>query len=174
MSISWEESTSALSATQEFTSDSVLNQKIKDVTAGLQGTVKNKFKLFPTDKDKELVADFLQACLRQENITVSTKKVYILGLNYLSKHFSYRKSFIDITAQDISNYLGSLQQDESKDPDRKWVNTRNTWASVILKFYKWVAYPNLSPENRKRLPKEKLPAVLNQLYFVAKRALEAR
>lgn len=170
MSIVWENPPSKKEGeeeeTQEFTTNPILNQKIKLVCSGLQGTIKRLFNRFPTDDDREAVADFIQASLRQENIAINTKKVYIIGLSYLSKHFHYSKSLKDMTEKDIADYLGSLHRDQNVDPDRKWINTHNTYASVIFKFYKWLAYPTLSPHQRKTLPGDKLPQVLRQLHFV--------
>jgi hypothetical protein len=101
MSTSWETMESKAAAakpkTQEYTSDGVLNQRIVDVCQSLQGTTKNKFKWFPTDKDRALVAGFLEAGLHQENIRPGTKKVWIDRLAYLCKYCDYKKSFTDMT-----------------------------------------------------------------------------
>lgn len=162
MSIDWEKAANSTTETQEFTSDPVVNQRIKDVCIGLQRGIAKKFINFPTDEDGALVASFLETCLRQENVKVKTKKMYVLGLDKLSKHFSYKKSFKEMTSQDIADFLGRLHRNEQKDPNGKWIGTQNPWASLILKFYKWVAYPNLTAQERKHLPREKYPEVLRQ------------
>jgi hypothetical protein len=64
--------------TQQFTADPILNNKIKSATAGLLPSIQKMFLDFPTDNDKQLVVDYLQACIKQENIAVRTKRVYIL------------------------------------------------------------------------------------------------
>lgn len=75
-----------------------------------------------------------------------------------------------MTAKDISDYLGSMHRDETIDPDQKWVNTHNTKALCISKFYRWKAYPHLNPQQRKTLPKDQLPPVLDGgLTFVARK-----
>jgi hypothetical protein len=76
MSIAWENNTTALE-TQEFSIDPIINQKIKSAVQGLQKSVQNYFMEFPTERDKELVAEFLIACSQQENVAVKTRRVSI-------------------------------------------------------------------------------------------------
>jgi hypothetical protein len=69
----------------------------------------------------------------------------------------------------ITDYLGSLHKDRALDPDQSWINTHNQRAMVILKFFKWVAYPQLSSQERKKLSRERLPPVLTSLTFMPKK-----
>jgi hypothetical protein len=71
MSIAWENSVE----TQQFCIDPIINQKVKIAVEGLQKSVQNYFLEFPTERDKELVADFLITCSQQENIAIKTKRV---------------------------------------------------------------------------------------------------
>ena len=95
-----------------------LNQKIKSVCKDLLPSIQRLFLEFPTDKDKEMVADFLLACIHQENIALATKEAYLKSLFYLSEHFDHKKSFKeDMTDRDIADYLSSLHKDRALDPD---------------------------------------------------------
>jgi hypothetical protein len=67
-----------------------LNQKIKSVCKDLLPSIQRLFLEFPTDKDRELVADFLLACIHQENIALATKEAYLKSLFYLSEHFDHK------------------------------------------------------------------------------------
>ena len=97
-----------------------------------------------------MVADFLLACIHQENIALATKEAYLKSLFYLSEHLDHKKSFKeDMTDRDITDYLSSLHKARALDPDQGWINTHNQRAMVISKVFKWVAYPHLSPEQRK-------------------------
>ena len=71
--------------TQEYTADPAINNKIKAVVAGLPKSIANLFLEFSTDHDKKLVADFLDSCLKQENISVNTKRVYLVALAYFAR-----------------------------------------------------------------------------------------
>jgi hypothetical protein len=67
MSISWENAVE----TQKFSADPATNNKIKAVVTGLPKSISNLFLEFLTDHDKNLVADFLDSCLKQENISLN-------------------------------------------------------------------------------------------------------
>jgi hypothetical protein len=86
MSIAWENTVE----TQQFSTDPVINNKIKKAVTGLLPCIQKIFLEFPTDKDKELVADFLLDCVRQENIAVGTKR----GLSGSARSFIYLLSII--------------------------------------------------------------------------------
>ncbi len=115
---------------------------------------------FPTDNDKELVADYLVVCIKQDNTAVKTKRVYIVALAYLCRYLGNKKSLRDITAKDLAAYLDSLRKSQEEQPDQGWISTQHTYGSVFEKFFKWLAYPDLVPQERKHLPREKLSAVL--------------
>jgi integrase/recombinase XerD len=157
--------------TQEFSSDVAINQKIKSVVEGLQPNVKRLFLEFSNETDKELIADFLRDCERQENIALGTKRMYLINLAYLSRHFNYQKSFKDLTAKDITEFLNSIYKNGNIDPEQGWIRTRNQRAMVISKFYKWVAFPHKTPEERRnKIPKDQLPPVLKGVtLFVTKK-----
>ena len=150
MSISWENTANttkkaaAALETQEFSSDSEINDKIKLAVAGLQKNVANLFWSFPTDRDKKLVADFLITCIQHENSAIKTRQVYLIALAYLSRYLKDKlkneKSFEDITAGDLSKFLNSLQPNDPKeDLNQSWINTQKTWGHPIQKFFKWLA-----------------------------------
>jgi hypothetical protein len=70
MSITWENT----AETQEFSADPIINRKIKTAAAGLQKSIQNYFLDFPTERDKEVVADFMLACSQQENVAIKPKR----------------------------------------------------------------------------------------------------
>ncbi len=97
MSITWEENQSI--ETLEFSSDPTINQKIKSVVSGLQKSTQKLFLEFPTEHDKEQVADFIITGVKQENIEVQTKRISVIALAYLSRYFGNKKSFCDMTSE---------------------------------------------------------------------------
>lgn len=167
MSIAWENNTTI--QTLEFSPDPNINQKIKLVVAGLQKGVQKLFLEFPTEHDKEQAADFILASIKQENITPSTRRTYVVALAYLSRHFSNKKSFDDITSADLTNYINSYQKERDKDLDQSWISTQRTLGLPLLKFFKWKEYRHLTPQERKQLPKDKLPAVLQGFVLQTKK-----
>jgi hypothetical protein len=64
MSVAWEENTAAINETQQFSVDPVTNLKVKTAVAGLQLSIQRYLLGFPTERDRELVADFLITCVQ--------------------------------------------------------------------------------------------------------------
>jgi integrase len=86
----------------------------------------------------------------------STKRGYITSLVYLSRYLGHKKSFREMTKQDIvDGYLRSLRRPFADDPDQTWINTYNTRVSKISTFWKWLTQPDLKPEERQIPPQVK-------------------
>jgi hypothetical protein len=85
------------------------------------------------------------------------KRVYLIALTYLSRYLKNKKSFEAIIAQDLSAYINSLYKDQTQDPNQSWISTQRTMGLALLKFFKWLPYPDLTPQQRKRLPRELQP-----------------
>jgi|SRR5215216_4644413 len=116
-------------------------------------SIQRRFLELPTDEDRVLIADFIIDCYNHQNITPSTKQVYIANLVYLSRYFQHKKSFRDMSREDmISDYLNSLKRPAAIDPDQNWINTHNQRAMVFSKFFKWMTRPDLEPEERQLPP----------------------
>jgi integrase len=158
MSISWENAVETL----EFTVGPAINNKIKAVVTGLPKSISNLFLEFLTDHDKKLVADFLDSSLKQENISINTKRVYLIALAYLARWA--KKPLETITANDLYDYVNSFQPKKSneEDPDQSWISTQRTLCLPLLKFFKWLLYPELTTQQRKRLPRDRWPDVLRR------------
>jgi site-specific recombinase XerD len=169
MSISWENAVGInnKNETQEFTADPTINSKIKAVVSGLPRSISNLFLEFPTDDNKDLVANFLDSCIKQENISINTKRAYLIALAYLAREV--KKPLELITSSDLKTYLDSMQRSQTEDPDQSWISTQRTMALPLLKFFKWLAYADLTPQERKQLPRDKYPQVLKGLVLHTKR-----
>ncbi len=68
MSIAWNEESKKTVETLEFSSNPTINQKIKSAVTGLQKHVQKLFLEFPTEHDKEQVADFILMSVKQEDM----------------------------------------------------------------------------------------------------------
>jgi integrase/recombinase XerD len=100
-----------------------------------------------------MVADFIIESYHKKNIAVKTKCAYITSLVYLSRYLGHKKSFGDMTAEDIvTGYLNSLKRPVEADSDERWINTFNLRAAVYLKFFKWLTQRDL-PANERKLSK---------------------
>lgn len=100
------------------------------------------------EADKELVADFINDCVRQDQIKPTTRRAYIHSLISFSRYHSH-KAFREMTRLDVNAYLNSLSRSLSLDREQKWINSHNSKAMTISKFYKYVTQPELKTKERK-------------------------
>jgi integrase len=77
--------------------------------------------------------------------------------------FCHNKAFKQITRDDILSFLDSLRKPESIDPLHKWIGTYNLFRIFLLRFFKWLYYPNIEPDKR-----PKPPAIENILQLTRK------
>ena len=63
----------------------------------------------------KIFANFLDSCIKQENISINTKRVYLIALAYLAREV--KKPLELVTSSDLKAYLGSMQRSQTEDPD---------------------------------------------------------
>ena len=156
-----------------------LDRKIKTALAGIKPSVQWRLMELPRPEDKELIADFILNWSNDSGgsnlmMRPNTKRAYIDSLVYLSRHFNHKKSFKEMTRQDIIDaYLNSLKKSFDEDQDEGWVNTHNNRASCYLAFWKWLTQPDIKKEERQtppqlkglRFPKKKSKTPIRREHF---------
>lgn len=126
---------------------------------------------FQSDEDKELIADFILDWSNHGDGGVSmspnTKRGYITALLYLSRYVKEKrnggryKPLKEMSRDDFfaekepKGYLRSLKREFPDDPDEKWLNTYNIYASKYMAFWKWLTQPDLNREERQLPPQLK-------------------
>lgn len=176
MSIAWESTTKPVE-TQQFSANPIINDKIKSALTGLhQPSVQNLFLEFPTDHDKELVADFITDCVKRENIKTGTRRAYLVAFARLyntnvTSHHVKGKSLEAITAKDLMAYVDSIKPEdaETKDLDQSWISTQKAYCHPLIKFFKWLAYPDWTPHQRRHMSIEKYPPTLRGVVLQTKK-----
>jgi integrase len=173
MSITWEEEQRQKIETLRFSADPAINKKVKAALEGIKRPCDQKVFLdFPSDRDKELVADFLISSIKQENAPPNTRRLYLIALARLYDSVrglsDVKKSLDDITAKELTEYLNKIQRKREEDPDQSWISTYKAYAFPLMKFFKWRKYPDLTPRERRKLPKDQQPAVLKGLVIHSK------
>jgi integrase len=83
------------------------------------------------------------------NVKESTKEGKIKVLIWLSNYFENKKSFRQITKQDILGYLNNLRKPVSEDPAHRWIGSYNGRQMIFNKFLRWLYNPD-EPEPAKR------------------------
>jgi hypothetical protein len=82
------------------------------------------------------------------NLSDNYRRLNINTLYYLSNFFDNRKSFKQITREDLFQYLDSFRKSESSDPLHKWIGTYNLYRILLIRFFRWLHYPDIEQKKR--------------------------
>jgi integrase len=131
--------------------DSLLERKVGFITEGL--TRQYAERLYKIRRDNALaIVDFISSMKTEINPSLNHIKNNIMVLTLLSQFHNNQKSFKQMTREDVLSYLDKLRKPEPDDPLHRWIGTYNAYRTLILKFFKWVYYPDLQESNRPRPP----------------------
>jgi len=92
------------------------------------------------------------------NLSDNYRKNNILLLGTFSIFFKNAKTFREITRDDVLSYLDSLRKIEGVEPLHKWIGTYNLYSIQLIRFFKWLYYPNIEYKQR---PK---PSVIENIH----------
>lgn len=102
------------------------------------------------------VMDYIFSLKIEVNLSDNYRKDLINLLTKFSKS-NDDKLFKDIKRNDIVAFLDSFRKTETADPLHKWIGTYNIFRIHLLRFFKWLYYPDIEPGKR---PK---PAVIENI-----------
>jgi integrase len=142
-------------------SSPLLDRKIEEVGAGLQASYTNRLRSI-CEENTTTIVGFIAALKSEANLSDHYRKDLIEMLCRLSK-YNNNMSFRDMTRADILGFLDYFRKPESSDPLHKWIGTYNIYRSYLLRFFKWLYYPDI--ESTKR-PK---PAVIENITLLKRK-----
>jgi integrase/predicted nucleic acid-binding Zn ribbon protein len=90
------------------------------------------------------------------NLSDHYKKDLIILLSKFSKD-NNNKLFKDLTRTDVISFLDTYRKTEAADPMHKWTGTYNVYRIHLLRFFKWLYYPDIEPGKRHK------PAVVENI-----------
>jgi hypothetical protein len=94
-----------------------------------------------------VICDYIFA-LRIEMRLSDNYRVSILNTLLTLSSAATGKGFRDFTRADNIRYLERFRKDDSKDPTHKSFGTYNTNLVNLIKFFRWLYYPDLEPAKR--------------------------
>ena len=101
------------------------------------------------------VADYIIVMKREINPRLNYIRYTIQFLFELSKIIGIEKHFVDMTRNDILFYLDKCRKPEDEDPLHKWIGSYNLKRIILIRYFKWLYYPNIaSPKRRNELSLE--------------------
>jgi integrase len=145
--------------------DPNFDRKLDLVTAGGRDFIKKHLLTKITRQNCAIIIDYILAFQTEVNPSQRYRLDTIFKLKQLAE-FHNPKSFRDMSRQDIIEYLDSIRKPESVDPYHKWIGTHETSRIILLRFFKWLYYPDFVPA-RKR-PK---PAVMDNIAKLKRREI---
>ena len=132
-----------------------LDEKIESVTAGLQDYFIRLLKE-QSSQNAETICDYVLAINIESNASLHHRSSQIRTLSYIS-NFHKQKPFSKMIRDVILQYLNSNRRTEEADPLHKWIGTYNLRRIYLMRFFKWLYYPEAEP------PKRPIPDVVKNI-----------
>jgi integrase len=137
---------SSSKTTTAINSSPLLDRKIEETVAGLQRSNGNKLRSI-SENNAVTIIEYVAAMKSEVNISDNYRRDIIEFLTSFSK-YNDNKSFKTLTRPDVIAFLDSYRKTEVQDPMHKWIGTYNLLRTHLLKFFKWLYYPDVEPGKR--------------------------
>jgi integrase/recombinase XerD len=95
------------------------------------------------------IVDYILAMKVETNPSTDHRRGVITTLKLLSQ-FLDDKPFREMTRNDVLSFLESKRKSETVDPIHKWITTYNHHLINLLRFFKWLFYPNIESSKRQK------------------------
>ncbi len=125
-----------------------LDRKIEEATIGLRPEFSRDLHSI-SEENALTIANYILAMKVEINLSNAYRWSNICILCKFSNYHENRL-FRDINRNDILSFLDSLRKPETSDPLHKWIGTYNLYRVDLLRFFKWLYYPDLEPDKRPR------------------------
>jgi integrase len=122
------------------------NLKIERAVEGLRKQSIRRLSEHGHKQNALTIAKFLLASTVESNISNSYKEDLIFTLCKLSNYIG--KNFKDFDREDVLSFLDSYRKTEPKDPLHGWIGSYNLHRGFIVKFFRWLYYPDVKPMDR--------------------------
>jgi integrase/recombinase XerD len=122
-----------------------LKSQISETIKGLQPSYFRRLSELQNEQ-ASTICDYISALRTEMKLSNNYKISIINTLITLSRITD--KLFKDFTRIDVIRYLNKFRRDDLEDPAHRWVGSYNTNLINLLKFFKWLYYPDLEPAKR--------------------------
>jgi integrase len=123
-----------------------IDRKIEFITAGLRSEVSRNLRSISSENITTIVSYILS--MKTELNPSDNYRKDSIGLLTKFSRFHYNKAFEQIVREDILSFLDSFRRPETLDPLHKWIGTYNIYRLHLLRFFKWLYYPDIEPDKR--------------------------
>jgi hypothetical protein len=142
--------TSSLRITNKISSssDALFDRKIDLVAEGLDPFFDSKLRELSEDNALTIV-NYILSMKNEINLSDGYRKLNIYVFYSISKFFNNRKKYNELTRNDVMQFLESLRKPEESDPLHKWIGTYNIYRVLLIRFFKWLYYPDIEQKEAK-------------------------
>lgn len=126
----------------------ILDRKIEETAADLPPAYTKKLYLIYSENKNNAkdIISYIAAMKNEINLATHYRRDLIEILTKFSKFKN--KPFKDITRADVIEYLESYRRTDTTDPLHKWIGTYNLYRIHLMRFFKWLYYPDVEPDKR--------------------------
>jgi integrase/recombinase XerD len=140
--------------------DPNFDRKLDIITAGARPFVKEHLLTKITRENCQILIDYILAMQTEVNPSQTYRIDAINKLKHFAEELHNRKSFRDVTREDIIDFLDNLRKPESVDPLHKWIGTHETYRIILLRFFRWLHRPSDDSIPHNKRPK---PAIMENI-----------
>jgi hypothetical protein len=134
-------------------------KKIDDITKDLDKAWSKNLRKGLSSSNAEVICNYIISMRTEINPSDNYRRDSI-KMPYLLSRYLKNKPFDEMTRKDIIDFLDSFRKPEARDSLYKWIGTYNLYLVRIIRFFRWLYYPDT--EHRKRL-KPKIVQNINSL-----------
>jgi len=137
-----------IAVTYSEKADPLFDAKIESITRGLTPDCKNLLQKI-SKRNALTIIDYIISMQTEINLSSHYRKDLITLLCRFSIEQNH-KPFQKITRSEIVTFLDSFRKSEEIDPLHKWIGTYNLYSVHLLRFFKWLYYPDIEPAKRSK------------------------
>jgi integrase/recombinase XerD len=126
----------------------LLERRIEETTAGLRPSYAKVLRII-CEENTVIIINYISAARVEVNLSDHYRKDLIQALSIFSRHTG-NKCFRQMTRNDIISFLESFRKTEQADPLHKWIGSYNLFRIHLMRFFKWLYYPDIEPNKRPR------------------------
>ena len=127
-----------------------MDRRIDETTAGLAASFAKQLHSI-SEHNASTIIEYIATMKSEVNLADHYRRDLIVMLCRFTK-YNDDKTFKDLTRSDILRFLDSFRKTEDQDPLHKWIGTYNIYRIHLLRFFKWLYYPDIEPDNRPKPP----------------------
>lgn len=128
-----------------------LDQKLDLITAGSKPYLKEHLLTKISRENCSVIVNYMLALQTETTVSDNYRFDTIHKLKLLAE-FHAPKTYRDMTRQDILDFLDRLRKPEHEDPLHRWIGSYELNRIVLLRFFKWLYYPDISPSKKRPIP----------------------